>query len=176
MARLEDLISAKDELADRYLKAWRGHVAGTTPVLSAKAARSGAGRNVHAVGIGRKIKEGKVTRTLCVRVYVLQKLGQSVIPRKHRIPKKIHGVPTDVIESSPAYAHHCSTDRLAHQDPAVGGISAAHQLVSRATLGCFCHSLRKQEANKLYMLSNNHAFANANAGQPGVDSILQRSA
>jgi len=174
VASFKDLILAKDKLSERYLRvAPRRRRDVIEPILSAKAAQGIAGGNVHAVGVGRKVVKGVPTRTLCVRVYVVQKLAKSVILRKNLIPTRIAGLPTDVIESPLAYAHDCTTDRLVRQPSPIGGISAAHYLVNRATLGCFCHSLRKPEANNLYMLGNNHAFANING--PLGTAILQPS-
>jgi hypothetical protein len=66
-------------------------------------------------------------------------------------------------------------DRRLRRRPMVGGISAAHDQVSKTTLGCFCHSERAGEADRLYILSCNHAFANLDSGSPG-DAILQPSA
>src|SRR6185503_5256781 len=102
VASFKDLILAKDKLSERYLRvAPRRRRDVIEPILSAKAAQGIAGGNVHAVGVGRKVVKGVPTRTLCVRVYVVQKLAKSVILRKNLIPTRIAGLPTDVIESPP---------------------------------------------------------------------------
>lgn len=151
--------------------------------LSIEAARKNAGRNVHGVGVARKIVNGKLTRTLCVRLYVVQKLPPSVVPREALLPKSIAGIPTDVVEAPPPRLHmplvrsqrlDCSTDRRKRQRPIVGGISAAHYAVNITTLGCSCRSTRSSDAGRQYMLSCNHAFANMNTGARG-DPILQPS-
>ena len=52
---------------------------------------------VHSVGIGYKIKKGKRTKEIVIRVHV-EKKGQ--VSKKDMIPKTIFGIPTDVIQSS----------------------------------------------------------------------------
>ena len=181
MARVDDLIAAKNTLSASLLRARaRGGAVSMIAAHTVAAARKNAGRNVHAVGVGRKIVKGKWTATMCVRLYVVEKIAESVIPLAARLPKRIAGLPTDVIASPPARIHQaiqaatCTKDRRTRRRPVVGGISAAHGLVSKTTLGCFCHSVRAGEADRLYMLSCNHAFANLDRGSPG-DAILQPS-
>lgn len=177
MPSQKDLAAAKRVLSARLLRAkGRRRDAAMRAPLTIGEVRDVARRNVHGLGVATKIVEGKPTRTLCVRLYVVQKLPESVLPRKARLPKSIDGVPTDVIEAPRARFHAplCSVNRAVRQRPITGGISAAHYAVNRATLGCFCHSTRASEANLLFMLSCNHAFANTNAGARG-DRILQPS-
>lgn len=177
MASRRDLIAAKNELSARLLRArMRGRDAAMAAALTIEAARRNAGRNVHGVGVAHKIVQGKRTKTLCVRLYVVQKLPKSVVPRGSLLPSSLNGIPTDVIEAPPARFHipQCSTDAAIRQRPIVGGISAAHHAVNITTLGCFCRSVKAAEAGRVYMLSCNHAFANSNNGVPG-DPILQPS-
>ena len=177
MSSLKDLTAAKSVLSERLLRArMRGRKVAMSAALTIKAARKGAGHNVHGVGVASKIVGGKRTPTPCVRLYVVQKLPLSVLSRAARLPKYIDGVPTDVIEAPPARFHQlaCSTNRQLRQRPIIGGISAAHSAVNITTLGCFCRSLRAGDAPRRYMLSCNHAFANMNNSVPG-DDILQPS-
>jgi hypothetical protein len=177
MPSLKDLTAAKSVLSERLLRArMRGRKVAMSAALTIEAARKNAGHNVHGVGVANKIVDGKRTQTPCVRLYVVQKLPQSVVPRASRLPKFIDGVPTDVIEAPQARFHalQCSTDRHLRQRPIIGGISAAHSAVNITTLGCFCRSVRASDAGRRYMLSCNHAFANMNNGVPG-DEILQPS-
>ena len=67
------------------------------------AAAAGAGQNVHAVGIGKKIVHGRETDTLGVRLYVTQKIAVSAIAPRDRLPASIDGIPTDVIEAPMAF-------------------------------------------------------------------------
>jgi hypothetical protein len=180
MAMLDDLIAAKKSYSASLQRARkRGGAARMVAAHTVEAARKNAGRNIHAIGVGRKIVNAKRTATLCVRLYVVQKLAESVLPRAARLPKLIAGLPTDVIASPPARIHHanqaaCTSDRRTRRRPIVGGVSAAHGLVNRTTFGCFCRSTRAGEYDRLFMLSCNHAFANLNSGSPG-DAILQPS-
>ncbi len=50
---------------------------------------------VTGVDVGYKYVGGKKTDVLAIRVYVKQKRD---VPEKYAIPKKIRGIPTDVIE------------------------------------------------------------------------------
>jgi hypothetical protein len=51
---------------------------------------------VRHVSVGLKVQNGKVTRDLCIRVYVRAKRPESQLQPAERIPKFIDGVPTDV--------------------------------------------------------------------------------
>ena len=94
-----DLLHAKQLLSARHLSlGFRSGVVGRMPTISVAAAISSAARNVHAVGIGRKVVEGKTTRELSVRLYVVQKLAKSLLPPRDLLPETIDGVPVDVIE------------------------------------------------------------------------------
>ncbi len=185
MPTFQDLIRAKQVLSGRFLRAGlRGRVVGRGPALSIHAAVANAGRNVHAVGIGKKTVDGQATDQPCVRLYVVQKLAPSLLPPLHMLPDKVDGVPTDVIESAPAFAiarrarraagaAPCSKARKQRQRPVVAGISTAHFEVTAGTLSCFCRSTHTgDDPAKVYALSNNHVFANVNQAQAG-DPLYQ---
>jgi hypothetical protein len=177
MAVSEDLMQAKQILSARLLSpGLQGGVItpGFTPILAAAVAS--AGNNVHAVGVGKKVVNGKVTRTRAVRIYVTQKIAKSLLPKSARLPETIEGFPTDIIESPRAFfAAACSTNKQQRQRPIVGGISIAHKDVTAGTLGYFCRSVRAgDDPEKIYVLSNNHVLANTNNGQIG-DNIFQPS-
>jgi len=190
----EALYRAKQAVSQRLLRTDRddGLVLRSRSVERAVAAAA-SGRNVHAVGIGHKIVEGKATSTLCVRIYVTQKLAPSLLGNSV-LPPEIDGIPTDVIESAPAFLlpdiaaaeeiavpgiegiaaaaalPPCSTARKRRQRPVRGGISTAHFAVTAGTLSCFCRSTRNGDnPEQVFVLSNNHVYAdvnNANAGDP----------
>jgi hypothetical protein len=193
MPTFQDLLRAKQVLSARFLRAGlRGGVVGRGPALSIHAAVANAGRNVHAVGIGKKIVEGQPTRQPCVRLYVVQKLAPSLLPPLQMLPDKLDGVPTDVIESPPAFAlatrrrravraramaaaapAACTAARKQRQRPVVAGISTAHFEVTAGTLSYFCHSTHiGDDPVKVYALSNNHVYANVNQAHPG-DPLYQ---
>ncbi|WP_128565268.1 hypothetical protein [Methylobacterium crusticola] len=169
----------------------RNGVLATSKTFRVDDAVARANRNVHAVGIGRKRAGGTVDAALAVRFYVVQKIAPSLIAPQDRLPASLDGIPTDVIESSPAFLlpraraglpaapaaapgdPPCSRDRLARQRPLVAGISVAHHAVTAGTLGYFCRSLRPaDDPGLIYILSNNHVLANVNQGAPG-DAVYQ---
>jgi hypothetical protein len=187
MNGMHDLLQAKQTLSARLLRAGlRGGVVGMATALRVSEAVARAGQTVHAVGVGRKEVEGTATPQPCVRVYVVQKLAESLLPPKDRIPAVLDGVPTDVIESPPAFIQAkkktakktkaaastpaCSTRRRERQRPIVAGISTGHFQITAGTIGYFCRSRRHgDDPNHVFLLSNNHVYANVNQAQAGDD-------
>ena len=198
MFTLSDLLAAKRSLSNSLLDAGlRGQVIGRVAAATVANAIASTDRNVHAIGIGRKLVHGKPTGDLCIRVYVVQKLAPSLIPPIFRIPAMIAGISTDVIESPPAFANakksaspakptkkakaaaatpvaaaagSCSVNRQLEQRPVVAGISAGHFQITAGTIGCFCRSTRPADnPAEVYLLSNNHVFANVNQATVGDD-------
>src|SRR5262245_13992703 len=104
MPSQNDLLQAKQSLSVTLLRTGlRAGFPTTMGAVRVQDAIAMAGQNVHAVGIGRKVVAGQATQTQCVRVYVAQKLAQSLLPPIYRIPDTVNGIPTDVIESPPAF-------------------------------------------------------------------------
>jgi hypothetical protein len=172
-----DVLNVKRMLSERFLSegAIQG-VVGRVPTLSVMAATESAERNVHAVGIGSKVVEGKLTQEPCVRLYVVQKLAESLLPPNAVLPKEVDGIPTDVIESAPAFilpngidllpqpsaaaVEPCTNTRRKRQRPVMAGISAAHFQVTAGTISCFCRSTKEDDdPERIFVLSNNHVFA-----------------
>jgi hypothetical protein len=162
-------------------------VVGKSQTLSVMAASATADNNVHAVGVGHKIVEGELTEALCVRLYVVQKLAASLLPENAILPSNIDGIPTDVIESPPAFfsggvshsaaaaaAAPCTSVRRSRQRPVMAGISSAHFAVTAGTIAAFCRSTSDgDDPDAVYVLSNNHVFANVNNSQIGDDLFQQ---
>jgi hypothetical protein len=193
MASPQDLLQAKQALSATLLRrGLRGNVVGMVAALRTDRAVAAAGQNVHAVGIGRKIVEDRITDELCVRVYVVQKITESLLPPRDRLPQLVSGIPTDVIESPPAFvlattrrsrarrvepepaiaaaAAPCTLDRRKRQRPVFAGISAAHHDVTAGTISYFCRSTRHgDDPSHVFVLSNNHVFANVNQALAGDD-------
>ena len=119
-------------------------------------------KNIEAVGIGYKVKNGKQTCELAVICSVRKKLPVEEIFLKDLIPREIKGVKTDVIEVGIIKALHTERHR-----PAPGGVSIGHVLISAGTLGCV---VKKDSVR--HILSNNHVLACSNEAKIG-DSILQ---
>jgi hypothetical protein len=129
------LLQAKQALSDRLLNlGLRANVAAMQRTFRVEAAIAAAGRNVHAVGIGRKVVDGKPTKDMAIRLYVVQKLAPSLLPPRDRLPESIDGIPTDVIESSPAFlaAKKSRTRSRGHlrRGPAPTAIAAAAAIES----------------------------------------------
>jgi hypothetical protein len=198
MTTSDDLISAKSFLRNQLLQLGiGGSVVSRRPTISISSAVASAGRNVHAVGIGKKISTGNQTDEKCVRIYVVQKLPLSVLSPRDVIPETIDGVLTDVIEANPAFAFtaqkkttpktvttsavttsavNCSQQRRQRKRPIIGGISSGHRDITAGTLGCFCHSTNiLDDTGAVFALSNNHVYANVNAALIG-DPLYQPGA
>jgi hypothetical protein len=115
--------------------------------------------NVVGVGVGPKVKNGKLTKTFAVRFYVEHKIGLKAIPQADRIPSSINGVPTDVIESGRFFAQvPLAQQRLR---PAKGGNSVGFQgvgFVMAGTFGCLV-----TDGTSRLILSNNHVLADENS-------------
>lgn len=175
MAISEDLMAAKQILSARLLSAGlEGDAVATVFTHSVSEAVASAGNNVHAVGVGKKIVDGKVTDTSAVLIYVTQKVDSSLLPKRARLPEEIDGIPTDVIESPPAFLTPavpvCTTKRQQRQRPVVAGISAAHKDVTAGTIAYFCRSVKAgDDLEKIHILSNNHVLADVNKAQIGDD-------
>ncbi|MCB0187421.1 MAG: hypothetical protein KDE31_24300, partial [Caldilineaceae bacterium] len=135
---------------------------------------------------GYKVIDGNVTDIPAIRIYVTQKLAASLLSPAAMLPTSVNGIPTDVIEAPPAMITvadavlpavvktvSCTDDRQKRQRPVVAGISTGHFNVTAGTIGYFCRSTRKgDDPEKVYVLSNNHVFANVNQGNPG-DALYQ---
>jgi hypothetical protein len=88
MTTSDDLISAKSFFRNQLLQLGiGGSVVSRRPTISISSAVASAGRNVHAVGIGKKISTGNQTDEKCVRIYVVQKLPLSVLSPRDVIPE-----------------------------------------------------------------------------------------
>jgi hypothetical protein len=180
-----NVLEAKRMMSARLLSAGaeRG-VIGRFRTLSVMAAAASAGNNVHAVGVGHKIVDGKLTDLLAVRLYVVQKLAESLLSNEDVLPTEINGIPTDVIESAPAFflpndtndntpvaaAAACTNARRSLQRPVMAGISTAHFQVTAGTISCFCRSIADgDDPDATFVLSNNHVYADVNKAHIGDD-------
>lgn len=122
-------------------------------------------KNIEAVGIGYKVKDGKRTCELAVICSVKKKLPLSRISKSDLIPVKINGILTDVIEVGIIKALHTNRHR-----PAPGGVSVGHIDITAGTLGCIV-----KNAGTRYILSNSHVLACSGDAEIR-DEILQPGA
>ena len=127
--------------------------------FAALAATTDQRQNIVGVGIGPKIKQGKQTQTMSIRFYVERKVALKAVPKADRLPARLNGVPTDVIETGRLFAQvPIAQQRLR---PAKGGCSVGFQatgFVMAGTLGCLV-----TDGTSRFILSNNHVLANENA-------------
>ena len=131
--------------------------------------------NIHAVGMGLKLVEGKPTPVPSIRIYVQKKKALSRLNPREVLPKEIGGFPVDVIEEPSASLRSCTKKRKSRQRPFPAGISIGYPSkveVNAGTLGAFATSTFTKEKGKLFMLSNNHVLANSNQNPAGT-TILQ---
>ncbi len=177
MAVSRDLREAKDVLSQRLLgrsvrSLSRIQILATTRSLTVIERTMTS--TVHAVGVGRKVVDGEVTDEMAVRLYVARKLPLRMLPQRARLPERIDGIQTDVLESPPAFIGLTCTDkRKQRQRPRMAGISVAHEDVTAGTLAYFCRSTKKSDdPESVFILSNNHVLANVNLGKKG-DAIMQ---
>lgn len=138
----------------------------------------------HVVGLGYGIKEtgGKQTGRKAVIVMVRKKVAASRLAAHQMIPKRIEGMPSDVIEVGWVTAHPAaikknepvSKSRTSRWRPAPGGVSIGHFRITAGTLGSAVYD--KATGRKL-ILSNNHVLANATNGKDDLaeigDPVLQ---
>lgn len=166
--KLDDLRAAKKALSDRCLR--MGAPPPLVATFSLEDARAAAGRQIHAIGIGRKRVEGKNTSTRCVRVHVLQKLPDALVAPENRIPSEINGIPTDVVVSPRAFllAGACVA-RTVPQRPLRGGIGISGPRTTAGTLGCFVR-LRNGDPGA-FLLTCSHVLADAAATR--ADRVVQ---
>ncbi|HMD87748.1 MAG TPA: hypothetical protein VKF38_01170 [Anaerolineaceae bacterium] len=128
-----------------------------------------ASQNVVGLGTAYKMVAGQATRELCLATLVTKKVSSAVLAPEDKIPPKIGGVYTDVIEVGHLVAQASQTTRCR---PAVPGVSIGHYKITAGTFGCV---VRDRQSNARMILSNNHVLANSNAALVG-DPILQPGA
>ncbi len=150
------LLKAKREAFERFIPAKRER-----RLFPANTAFPKPEINVVGVGIGRKLVRGRPTSRTAVRIYVERKLPRESVRPDYFLPKRIGGVPTDVVETGRFHAFSSAIPvaqrRLRPAQPgcSVGFQDPANQFVMAATLG----ALVKRKGSVM-ILSNNHVLAN----------------
>lgn len=122
-------------------------------------------KNVVGVATGYKVKDGQTTDSLAVVVLVEKKMEYEDIAPQDLVPDIVWEQPTDVIEIGRIKAQGFT----ARERPIRPGISIGHYNITAGTLGAVVHS---SIHNAEFLLSNNHVFADTNAGAYG-DPIYQ---
>jgi endonuclease G, mitochondrial len=135
--------------------------------------------NITSIGIGYKIKDGKLTKELSIQFTVGQKVSLEEIERigAVKIPESfmIDGiaVPTDVIArsydlSAKPVKSVAAPKRKIVVNPVIPGVSIGHPLISAGTAGCVVYDASNGVP---FILSNWHVLQGAN-GSIG-DNIVQ---
>lgn len=127
--------------------------------------------NVRGVGVGYKRVGNVSTGEPSIVVFVENKLPSAKLTRGYRVPPKVNGLVTDVMEIGRVSL---LEERKKKIRPAVPGSSIGHYKVSAGTFGAVVKD--KKSGGKL-ILSNNHILANRSNGKDGLakpgDPILQ---
>ncbi len=151
---VEALVRAKERAVADFLS-----TAAPRPEFAALAATAAHEHNIVGVGIGPKIRNGKTTATMSIRFYVEKKVALEAVSRADKLPAKIRGIPTDVVETGRLFAQvPIAQTRLR---PAKGGCSVGFKatgFVMAGTFGCLV-----TDGTSRFILSNNHVLANENA-------------
>lgn len=157
---LGDLRSAKREWSSHLLK--RRAMAASRALTAA--ATPDPAWNLQGVGIGEKLVDGRHTGIMAVKFLVRAKYHESHISKEHVLPKSISGLPTDVEEVGlfrrlPAVDVADPRTRIRPAQPgcSVGFADPNNQFVMAGTFGALA-----QDANSVYILSNNHVLADEN--------------
>jgi hypothetical protein len=117
-------------------------VAARVPVRRAKI-RIPSDHNIVGMGYGRKRVLGKSVGDRAVRVYVRRKLNEAELTRAERVPSRLNGYPTDVIQVGTV---------MALGSP---GSSVGHHAGGAGTLGAYV----SVGQNGAHVLSSSHVIA-----------------
>jgi len=115
-------------------------------------------KGVVGVSVGFKVKDGKKTGILSIRVLVKKKRGKlwmKLFSPEAMVPESVEGFPTDVVEVGVIQALQKRTDKWR---PAPGGVSIGHKAITAGTLGGL---VKDRATGKIMVLSNNHVLANS---------------
>jgi len=127
--------------------------------------------NVRGVGVGYKRVGMTRTDKPAVIVFVEKKVPAGKLSRSQRVPEKVHGVETDVIEIGRVRLLGSRSERMR---PALPGSSIGHYKISAGTFGTV---VRDKKTGEKLILSNNHILAHGTSGNDGRaqigDPILQ---
>jgi hypothetical protein len=132
-------------------------------------------RGAHAMGIGRKIVNGKKTNTLALRVYVAEKRRLATLRADELVPSEVRflsrkgaresTLPTDVIETPPARSE--AIDPETRIRPVPGGVSGGIN-GSTGTIGGWVWDTTD---DTIVLLSNDHVLETV-----GADILQQGTA
>lgn len=126
--------------------------------------------NVVGIGVGHKRVGMTRTDKPAIIIFVEKKVPAANLRRSQKIPHKIDGLDTDVVEIGRVRL----LDRVMRIRPALPGSSIGHYKISAGTFGAL---VKDSKTGEKLILSNNHILANASNGSDGRaragDAILQ---
>lgn len=134
---------------------------------------------VVGVGLGFKMRSGKMTEEIAFRVYVTEKKPLAQLKPEEVIPASYNNVPTDVLTVPRSVGHADTTpcaDRAQHS-PLIGGITIttlkpqADGTLGVGTIGFFATFAGVDPPYNIVLVTNQHVFADA-SGAVG-DTIYQ---
>lgn len=120
--------------------------------------------NVIGIGIGYKKRGRDETDEPAIIFFVEQKLPVEALGVDEVVPKRISGIPTDVVEVGEIRL----LGRTERHRPAMPGVSIGHY---RVTAGTFGAVVKDRRSSDLLILSNNHVLANASDGRDGRSKL-----
>jgi len=123
--------------------------------------------NVVGVATGRKNQEDDGEPSIVILVESKQPI--SALSAEDRIPDRINGIRTDVLEVGYLEAQAAQNPRGRFRPTVMGGVSIGHFKITAGTFGVIVYDTFTGEK---FILSNNHVMANSNEALPG-DAILQ---
>jgi hypothetical protein len=131
--------------------------------------------NVVGVAVGVEHRNGRPAGRLALLVLVTKKVARAELPPRARVPARIVGYRTDVVEVGTARSP--SAPALADRWPRVyGGCGVGHVAGTTGTMAIAVFDRRagREQDDRRLILGTNHVLANLNRGEPG-DPILQPS-
>lgn len=136
--------------------------------LATAVARFGSRPGVTGIDLGFKIKGGRHTRLLSIRIHVREKTAARYLSGRERFPRRILGVPVDVIEA--VYEPHPFDPQRQARLPVVQpGVSVGTLEGPTGTLGLLAMDV--VDGSEL-VLGSAHVFAPSVDARPG-DPVLQ---
>jgi hypothetical protein len=130
--------------------------------------------NIHATGVGIRLRRDRITREHVLKVYVFEKLRGLRVPE---VLREFQGIGVDIealpiqetnppLSFTPNPANQQARTRMR---PIVGGVSIAPLGADYVgTLGCF---VRRAGSAQVLALSNNHVLANVDSLAPGTQIV-----
>jgi hypothetical protein len=106
------------------------------------------------VTIALKEVQDQTTEDIVFQVHVHKKSPEAEIAQEHIIPKRIEGVPTDVIEVTDTELHADSSEYR----PLIGGCQISGPSGGLGTLGCLVRINAGASAGKVGLLTNHHVL------------------